>query len=130
MNKQRPLSARLYEQPQLFELARIIGYTGMPLTDAQKAIEPLAKKYGKEVMAAAAEEIVRIDTTTNSPTARLTDQARKLCWQLLGPPPEHPWFDLWKKPEPLPNSWDKPKEPPAAEPKSEKPARTRKKKSA
>jgi hypothetical protein len=34
---------------------------------------------------------VRIDSTTDPPTARLTDEARRLCWQLLGPPPGHPF---------------------------------------
>ncbi len=52
-------------------------------------IKPLTEKYGKEAMARIAEEIVCIDSSTNPPTAMLKDETRKLCWQLLGPPPDY-----------------------------------------
>jgi hypothetical protein len=88
VRKRQPLGVRLYFQPPLYELARMIGYGGLPAPVAKEKIRPLSEKYGREAMEAAVGEIVQIDHSTDPPTARLTETARKACWQLLGPPPE------------------------------------------
>jgi hypothetical protein len=86
MPKRQPLWKRLYREPALFDLARAIGYDVLALEEARVRAKPLAEKYGKAVMEQASKEIVCIDTSTNPPTVRLTDEARRICWQLLGPP--------------------------------------------
>jgi hypothetical protein len=88
VSKRQPLVVRLYFQPPLYELARLIGYAGLPAPAAKEKLRSLSERYGRAVMEAAVGEIVRIDRTTEPPTARLTEEARKACWQLLGPPPE------------------------------------------
>jgi hypothetical protein len=88
VSKRQPLVVRLYFHPPLFELARVIGYGGLPAPVAKEKIRPLAEKYGRAVMEAAVGELVQIDHSSDPPTARLTEAARKACWQLLGPPPE------------------------------------------
>jgi hypothetical protein len=87
MAREQPLSVRLYFQPHLYELARAIGYQGLPVPAARERIRALADTYGKENLLAATKELVRIDPSTDPPTARLKEDVRKLCWQLLGPPP-------------------------------------------
>jgi hypothetical protein len=88
MAREQPLSLRLYFQPHLYELAQAIGYEGLPVRAAKERVRSLTEKYGRERMVAASKALVRIDPTTDPPTARLKDDVRKLCWQLLGPPPE------------------------------------------
>lgn len=88
MGREQPLSLRLYFQPHLYELARALGYQGLPVPAARERVRALAEKHGKERIQAASKELVRIDPSTDPPTARLRDEVRKLCWQLLGPPPE------------------------------------------
>jgi hypothetical protein len=88
MVREQPLSLRLYFQPHLYELAQALGYRGLPVPAAKEKVRALAEKYGKQKMQAASKELVRIDPSTDPPKARLKDEVRKLCWQLLGPPPE------------------------------------------
>ena len=57
------------------------------MPEARERIRPLSDKYGKEMMASIAEEMVQIDEKTDPPTARLKDETRRLCHQLLGPDP-------------------------------------------
>ena len=87
MAREQPLSVRLYFQPHLYELARTIGYQGLPVPVAKEKVRALAERFGKEQMLAASKELIRIDPSTDPPTARLKDDVRKVCWQLLGPPP-------------------------------------------
>lgn len=86
----QPLWHRLYFQEPYSELARIIGYNGRPVPEVVTLSKPLLDKHGRAKMDEASQAIARIDDATKPPTVRLTDEARKLCWQLLGPPPEHP----------------------------------------
>jgi hypothetical protein len=98
MNKD-PLHLRLYFDPVYAEVARMIGYGGLPLPEAREKAEALAGRFPKTKIQAAAEAISRLDQTTNPPTMRLTDEARRLCWQLLGPPPGHVFEDEKSKPQ-------------------------------
>ncbi len=88
MARVQPLWYKLYYLPQYFEMARILGYDGLPAPEAVERARPLLEKYGKAVMDQVSCDIVRLDDRTDPPTARLSEEARKLCRQLLGPPPE------------------------------------------
>jgi hypothetical protein len=83
------LALRLYFHEPLYALARIVGYEGRSVPEVKERSRALLDKYGKEKMDRAAAELVHIDRSTDPPTARLKEEVRKLCWQLLGPPPEH-----------------------------------------
>ncbi len=88
MSRVQPLWYKLYYLPQYFELARILGYDGLPAPEAVERAKPLLEKYGKATMDQVSRDIVRLDDRTEPPTARLSAEARKLCRQILGPPPE------------------------------------------
>lgn len=88
MSRVQPLWYKLYYLPQYFELVRILGYDGLPAPEAVERAKPLLEKYGKATMDQVSRDIVRLDDRTDPPTARLSAEARKLCRQLLGPPPE------------------------------------------
>ena len=123
MAKELPLWHRLYFSPVHTEIARLVGYAGKNFEDMKKEAVTLGEQYGKEKVQAAADEL--LDFEHDGKFVRLKSHVRPLCWGLLGAPPEHPWHELMKRPEPLPNSWDKPQAAPKAEPKK----RTRKKNS-
>src|ERR671938_61510 len=88
MKKTQPLCIRLYQEPHFAALVRLIGYAGLPVPEAKERLRPLNEQYGQEKMKAAARELVEIDASREPAVARLTEPARKLAWQLLGPPPE------------------------------------------
>jgi hypothetical protein len=88
MTKEQPLYLRLYRQPQYYELARIVGYAGLSVSEAQVQSEPLLKQYGATEMNRVSQELLDIDQSATPPTARLKAAVRQLCWQLLGPPLE------------------------------------------
>ena len=83
---QQPLYLRLYSHPPLYDLARVIGYRTLPLEEAKRLVKELEGRHGRKAVAEAAKAIVSVDPTTQPPTVRLTDEALRLCWQLLGPP--------------------------------------------
>jgi hypothetical protein len=72
----------------LYDLARAIGYRTLPLEEAKALVKELEGRHGRKAVAEAAKAIVAVDATTQPPTVRLTDEALRLCWQLLGPPPD------------------------------------------
>ncbi len=82
----RPLYIRMYTQPHLVALVRLLGYRGLPVPEAKERLRALSAEYGKERMQAAARELVEIDRAQDPPVARLTEEVRRLAWQLLGPP--------------------------------------------
>ena len=51
-------------------------------------MQALTEKYGRTLIEEATDEIIEIDKSSDPPVARLTQEARKLSFQLLGPPPE------------------------------------------
>ena len=86
------LHLRLYFDPAYTEMARAIGYAGVSLPEARKKIDTLAKRFDKEKLVTVIEEIARIEgpkDPNEEGAVYLTDEAKKLCWQLLGPPPGH-----------------------------------------
>lgn len=135
MSKYQSLSDRMYFDPVYTEMVRIIGYAGCEYRELWDKLQPLVEQFGKPRAETAVTHLLTFDGQVGGnpkPLAQvmLRSEARKHAWQLLGPAPDHPWFELWKKPERLPESWDPP---PGAAPakegqKPEKPKRQRKKK--
>ncbi|MCI0740057.1 MAG: hypothetical protein L0Y72_13510 [Gemmataceae bacterium] len=78
---------RLYFQAHLTEIVRLIGYADVPVDEARRRLEPLVARFGKEKMVAAFQEIVEVDTDRQPNVARLNAEARRLSFQILGPPP-------------------------------------------
>jgi hypothetical protein len=87
MAKRPPLCVRIYFEPHLTDLVRLIGYGTLPVEEARRLLAPLAEKYGKERMSAAANEALEMDCSRQPPVLRLNAAARKEAWQMLGPPP-------------------------------------------
>ena len=83
MAKKFPLSVRIYYDPPLTELVRLIKYDTLPLENARDRLAPLAERYGRDAMNRAAKQALDMDEHE----VRLTPEVRKAAWQLLGPPP-------------------------------------------
>lgn len=130
MSRMVPLSIRLCQHVSLVEVARVVGYAGFPASDLDRRKQPRVEEIGHEKVKRAFIHLTKYSSVTPKKDIELRPEVRKVCWQLLASRLVHPWFDLWKKPEPLPNSWDRPKELPAEESKPEKPNRARNRKSA
>lgn len=62
----------------------------MPVAEAREKGKALAEKYGRDTMEKAARELLRVEEQAQPPMVYLTDEARKLCVQLLGSPPGSP----------------------------------------
>jgi hypothetical protein len=86
MRKAQPLYIRLYQEPHLSALVRLIGYEGVPVAEAKQQLKALSEEFGVEKMKAAVQELVHIDGSQEPAVARLKESARKVAWQLLGPP--------------------------------------------
>jgi hypothetical protein len=125
--KEHPLWHKLYFWPEYTAVARAVGYLGCTYRDLAQIIEDLAKKFPKVKVESATYHLLTFEgqMTCNPPPlakVELRAEARKLCWQLLGPPPEK-WDEFYANcTDPPPNPYVKPKETTPAKPK-----RTRKK---
>ena len=101
-----PLWQKLYTKDSYIELARTVGYAGISIEEIREKIKDLEKRFGREAMVKAADELVQVNDTW----VRLKTEARHLCWQLLGPPPDHPDY-VNKEPEAPPEPPKKPRKP-------------------
>ena len=93
MIKQKPLWERLYLDAAYIEIARMIGYRGTTYREMMKMLESLEEKFGKQRVHSAVYHIVTFEgqmTCNPKPLeeVKLRPEVRKLCWQLLGPPPD------------------------------------------
>jgi hypothetical protein len=93
--KQTPLWQRLYFDPVYVAVAREIGYKGCTVRELGQKIEDLSKQFEKRLVESATYHLCTFEgqmTCNPSPLAHvsLRSEVRRLCWQLLGPPPEHP----------------------------------------
>ena len=93
MQKEKPLWERLYFDEAYVEIARLIGYRGTTYRAMTEMLEPLERKLGKQRVQSATYHIVTFEgkmTCNPKPLAEVTlrPEIRRLCWQLLGPPPE------------------------------------------
>ncbi|CAN5394700.1 hypothetical protein BH10PLA2_BH10PLA2_25360 [soil metagenome] len=104
----KPLWYRLYFDSRYSELARLTGYSGLSIKDKdyQPQIEALTKKHGHKEMKEIADQIAYLDEKTSR--YMLNDEARKLCFQLLGPAPEHPGVEAYEEQR---KRWAQEKEP-------------------
>jgi hypothetical protein len=82
----QPLWYRLYSRQPYIELARAIGWRGLPLPEARRQVKRLEEQFGRKAMEEAA-EIVAVDPSQDPPWVRLSEECRKHCGALLGPPP-------------------------------------------
>jgi hypothetical protein len=88
MSKHVPLWQRLNTIPAYIAVARLVGYPGMPEMPFWERYHALCQEHGQPSVQAAVEALVTFDKQHTPPFVRLNVQARRLCWQLLGPPPE------------------------------------------
>jgi hypothetical protein len=130
MAKEQPLWHRIYFDPVYTEIARAIGYAGCTYRDMLALLEPLGERFGKQRVESATYHLVTFEgqmTCNPKPLAQVSLRAevRKLCWQLLGPPPETE-DEFYRHPDGTPvERLKKADEPAAANPAPKK--RTRKK---
>jgi hypothetical protein len=97
------LLRRLYSDPAYIQTAHIIGYGGCGPFEFWDAAKHLPCDHQGEFRDAMF-DLTRTDRREASPPRyELREDVKKLCWQLLGPPPGHP----------LREEMDKLKEPPA-----------------
>lgn len=90
VNKQ-PLAIRLYQDEALQAIARLVGYSGHAYPIGEHETTEVYERFGKERVEAATEELLEYDIQAK--LAKLKPNVRKLCFGLLGPPPEHEaWF--------------------------------------
>src|SRR5438874_12911973 len=115
MSISQPLILRLYHQPLLYGLARLVGYSGITLDEIREKVRPLGEQFGKQTVQAASDELLDVDTTVDPPMCRLKPSVRPLCQQLLGPAPENPEYEDFKNNRPWVPWWNRPKEEPKPE---------------
>lgn len=92
MTKQ-PLLIRLYYQPCLTELARFVSYGGRRDKDVKGKCDELRSRFGDQQVTLAVRELTVKDEKSGLTVLR--PNVRKLCWQLLGPQPEHPEYESY-----------------------------------
>jgi hypothetical protein len=112
MAKEQPLWHKIHFDEVYTEIVRLVTYVGLTYRDFAPRLQELIQKYGQKAEAAAVHLVTYEGQFTCNPQAlahvELRTDVRKLCPQILGLPPEHPWYELVQKPEPLPNLWDRP----------------------
>ncbi len=92
MLKGAALLLRIYQDPVYTAAARIIGYAGcgpFHFFDEAKKLPIYDERRFREAMCDLTYHAAR---EAPPPTYQLNAEARKFCWQLLGPPQEHPLF--------------------------------------
>jgi hypothetical protein len=92
MNRE-PLAFRLYFQPAYYELARAVSYGGVRTPDLKPALEELSKQHGAGDVRRAFYELLVEEEQTGLTVLR--QHVRRLCSQLLGPPPESPDYESY-----------------------------------
>jgi hypothetical protein len=85
--KEEPLAIRLYFQPCLYELARVVGYEGIPEAELDAKLKVLREAHGEEKVAKALHDLTEEDEKRGLIVLKL--EVRWLCRQLLGFPPEY-----------------------------------------
>lgn len=84
---------RLHFELALTETARIIGYDGISMTDFWKKAKRLDLPQHDILMAVY--DLTRADKREGvEPRYELNGEARRLCFGILGPAPDHPLHDF------------------------------------
>jgi hypothetical protein len=81
-----PLWQKMYFQQHMIAIVRLMGYDELTLDDARERLRPLLEVHGKALIEEGAAELLTINVTHTSATARLSDEARALAIQILGRP--------------------------------------------
>lgn len=111
MKRENPLHERLHADPCYTALVRAIGYGGCLYRELWDKLQDLVQQYGQQRVESATVNLLHYDGQfTGKPPplvlVQLRSNVRPLCWGILGAPPEHPWHELLKRPEPLPPPWE------------------------
>jgi hypothetical protein len=88
-----PLVLRLYFQPHMHELTRFISYGGKREKQVKEKCDELRERFGDQKVMWAMHELTTKDEATGLTVLR--PNVRKLCWQLLGPAPEHEEYESY-----------------------------------
>lgn len=93
MKTAMPLWQRLYQDEVYTEVCRLIGYLGCQYRDLWQKLKPAIGKHGQQKVESATAHLLTYDKqfTVNPPPlahVELRANVRRLCIQLLGPPPE------------------------------------------
>ena len=91
-----PLYMKLYFQEVYSEIARIIGYAGFPHDQLEEKMKDLVDRFGRKRIQEVCSDLITLQFNGKEKRSgrredaevRLKEDVRKLCWQLLGPPPE------------------------------------------
>lgn len=92
----RPLWHRLYFSEVHTEVARIVGYAGFPQDQLEEKLKDIVERFGRKKIQEVCSELITLhfkgkekpSGRREDAEVRLKEDVRKLCWQLLGPPPE------------------------------------------
>ncbi|MFO0967860.1 MAG: hypothetical protein U0793_20040 [Gemmataceae bacterium] len=100
MEKERPLWHKVYFEPVYTAVAREIGYRGCLYRELLQKIEALGQQFDKDKIEAAVYRLATFEgqmTANPNPEAevKFREEARKIMWQLLGPPPEYKPVDMY-----------------------------------
>lgn len=79
---------RLYFKVHLTDLVRAFRYDAVPVEEAKTRLKSLSERYGEDVIADAAEELLEIEYNGTQQVARLRDNVRHLARGILGSPPK------------------------------------------
>jgi hypothetical protein len=111
MHKEKPMWWRIHFEEVYTDIVRIVGYAGLTYRDFAAKLQPLIQKYSQKAESAAYHLVTFEGQFRADPPplahVQLRADVRKLCVQILGLPPEHPWYELVEKPEPLPSMWER-----------------------
>src|SRR5687767_5626405 len=128
MTKEQPLWHRMYFNPVYTDVVRAVGYEGMTYREWSQKLQELIEKHGQQAESVSWHLLYFEGQMTTNPKplakVELRKEVRKLAWGLLGVPKDHPEYELYQKPEPLPFFRAPKQEEPQQEPKKQ----TRKKK--
>jgi hypothetical protein len=122
MAQEKPLLQRIYADECYAELCRAAGYKGITYRELAQVIETLGKRFGKGRVEAAGWNLVTFEGQLRANPkplehVSLRAEVRKYCWQLLGPPPEHPEYKHFQTTDPWVPPWAEQEPPPEAKPK-------------
>jgi hypothetical protein len=116
VNHEKPLWWRIHHNPAYRDICLAIGYRGVTYRELAELLETLGQKHDKRKLEAATVHLLTYEgqfTVSPKPLVevKFRGEVRTLLWQLLGPPPKHPWHGKMGEGPHLPRSWDQPARP-------------------
>lgn len=83
-----PLVMRLSFKPHMTDLVRAFRYERVNIDEARKRLRTLSDRFGEDVVADAADELLQIESQNGTHVAFLKTRVRELARSILGPPPK------------------------------------------